>query len=158
MIGSFSMSNRNFLTSFKHPRFLCYSMPSFGVSTISPKKSSLSNISPTSVITFIKGWNHHLTKNNIRYKGNANNTSVIIFLIRTQQKLPVMVLCLGEPPVRFLLLLFFVLFLYLHFIFDLHFVVVLHLSLFFIQLLFDIIPSPFRGLSLGFYNHFILSV
>ena len=85
-------------------------MPSFGVSTISPKKSSSFNISTTSAIASIKSWNRHQMKNNIRYKGNTNNTSVIIFLIG--QKLPAMVLCLGEPPRRFLLLL-----LYLHFIF-----------------------------------------
>ena len=56
-----------------------------------------------------------------------------------------MVLCLGEPSGRFLLL-FFIFVLHfavvLHFIFDLHFVVVLHLSFFFIRLLFDIIPHP----------------
>ena len=47
-------------------------------------------------------------KNNIRYKGNTNNASVIFFFNRkpTQQKLPAMVLCLGEPPGRFLLFLF----------------------------------------------------
>ena len=65
-----------------------------------------------------------------------NNTSVIIFIIGGQ-KLPAMLLCLGEPPARFLLLfLFFISFLYLQFIFD------LHLSLFFIYLLFDIILHP----------------
>ena len=65
-------------------------------------------------------------KSNIRCKGNTNSTSVIIFLIESQ-KLPAMVLCLGKPPGRFLLLLFFISFLYLHFIFDLHCnVVVLH--------------------------------
>ena len=37
--------------------------------------------------------------NNIRYKGNINNTSVIIF---ESLKLPAMVLCFGEPPRRFL--------------------------------------------------------
>ena len=66
-------------------------------------------------------------KNNIRYKGNTNNTSVIIFLIG--QKLPAMVLCLGEPPRRFLLLLLFIHFCSSFcccssFIFVLHFVVV----------------------------------
>ena len=95
------------MTFFKHSRFLCCTMLSFGVSTISPKNSSSFNISPTSVIAFIKGWNRHQMKNNIRYKGNTNNTSVIIFLIESQ-KLPAMVLCLGEPPGRFLLLLFFI--------------------------------------------------
>ena len=69
------------MTLFKYSRFLCYSMPSFGVSAISPKKSS-SNISPTSVIAFITGWNYHQMKNNIRYKGNTNKTSVIIFFNR----------------------------------------------------------------------------
>ena len=72
-------------------------------------------------------------KNNIRYKSNTNNASVIIFFNR-KSKLPAMVLCLGEPPGRFLLLLF---------IFDLHFI-----SLLFIcrcssfVLLFDVIPFP----------------
>ena len=54
-------------------------------------------------------------ENHIRYKININNTSAIIFLIgfpfyMTQKKLPAMVLCLGEPPVRFLWcwLLFFI--------------------------------------------------
>ena len=51
-----------------------------------------------------------------------------------------MVLCLGEPPRRFLLLL-----LYLYFIFDLHFILLLYLhfcrfSSFTFHLLFDIIP------------------
>ena len=45
-----------------------------------------------------------------------------------------MVLGLGEPPRRFLLLLFFISF--CHFIFDLHFVVVLN------SLLFDVILHP----------------
>ena len=97
---------------------------------------------PTSAITFIKCRNCYHMKNNTRYKGNINNTSVIIFLIG-RQKLPAMLLCLGEPPVRFLLLLLlFISFLHLHFIFDLHFVVVLHLSFFFIHLLFGIISHP----------------
>ena len=72
-----------------------------------------------------------------------------------------MVLCLGEPPRRFswcwLSFLIFISFLYLHFIFDLHFVVVLHLSFFFIHISFQHHHSPFRGLSPGFYTHFILS-
>ena len=52
-----------------------------------------------------------------------------------------MVLCLGEPPTRFLL--------YLHFIFD------LHLSIFFIHiLLFDIIPHPSVDYRRGFYTPF----
>ena len=87
-------------------------------------------MSPTSAIFFIIYRNLHQTKNNIRYKGNTNNTSVIIFLNQSQ-KLPAVVLCLGESPGGFLLL--FISFLYLHFIFDLHFGVVVHLSLFFIH-------------------------
>ena len=43
-------------------------------------KKSSSNISPISVIAFVKSWTLHHMKNNIRYNGNANNTSVIIFL------------------------------------------------------------------------------
>ena len=88
--------------SFKHSRFLCCSIPSFGVSATSP---SSFNMSQPSAIIFIKCRNPHHMKNNIRYKGNINNTSVIIFLIEGQ-KLPVMLLCLGEPPVRFWLYLF----------------------------------------------------
>ena len=59
------------------------------------------------------------------------------------QQLPAMVLCLGEPLRRLLLLLIFLLFLvfisflYLHFIFDLHFVVVLYLPMFFIHICFS---------------------
>ena len=64
-----------------------------------------------------------------------------------------MLLCLGEPPRRFLLLL------YLHFISDLHFVVVSSFVDFrHSHLLFRHHPSPFRGLLSGFYTHFILSV
>ena len=81
-------------------------------------------------------------KNNINYKGNINSTSVIIFLIR-RQKLPKMVLCLGEPPRRFLVMSNLVSFLYLHFIFwssfccCSSFIDVLHS-----HLLFDITPHP----------------
>ena len=119
------------MTPFNSSRFLCSSIPSFGVSTTSPKNSSSFNISPTLTIIFIKHWNCHQMKNNIRYKGNTNNTSVIIFLSQKSQKLPAMLLCLGEPPVRFLWcccssFLIFILLLYLH------------LSMFFILLLFFI--------------------
>ena len=78
---------------FKHSRLLCCLMPSFGVSTTSPKNSSSFHISPTSAIIFIKSWNHHHMKNNIRYKGNINNTSVTIFYPKVDStKLPAMVL------------------------------------------------------------------
>ena len=95
------------VTLFKHSRFLYCSMPSFCVSTISQKKSSLFNMFSTSAIIFIRCLNRHHMTNNIRYKGNINNTSVVIFLIDTLAifsflfmslgdltKLPAMVLCL----------------------------------------------------------------
>ena len=64
---------------FNSSHFLCCSVPCFDVSTTSPKNSSLFNMSPTSAIIFIKCRNHQHMKNNIKYKGNTNNTSVIIF-------------------------------------------------------------------------------
>ena len=67
------------MTLFKYYHFLCCSIPSFGVSTTSPKKSSSFNMSPTSAIIFIKCRNRYHMKNNIRYKGSTSNTSVIIF-------------------------------------------------------------------------------
>ena len=102
------------MTLFKHSCFSCCSMPFYGVS----KKSSSFNIFSTSVIAFIKGWNRHHMKNNIRYKGNTNNASVIIFVNRkpTQQKLPAMVLCSGKLQGDFCCSC--------SFIFVLHFVVV----------------------------------
>ena len=73
----------------------------------------------TSLITFIKGRNRHHMKNNIRYKGKINNTSVIIFFFFFKkiesQKLLAMVLCLGEPPRRFLLTFHFCIFILLLF-------------------------------------------
>ena len=72
------------MTLFKHYRLLFCSVPSFGVSTTSPKKSSSFNIFSTSVIAFITGQSLQHMKNNIRYNGNTNNTSVIIFLIGSQ--------------------------------------------------------------------------
>ena len=102
----------------------------------------------TSAIIFIKCRNWYHMKNNARYKGNTNNNSAIIFL--KSQKLPAMVLCLGEPPVRYLwyccssfcccILIFD-----LHFADVLHFVVVLLIA-------FRRHPSPFRGLSPGFLH------
>ena len=97
-------------------------------------------------------------KNNIRYKGNTSNTSVIIFFFLIEsQKLPAMVLCLGEFPVRFLLL--FISDLRFIFVSSFHFcififVVALHLSLFFIHLLFDIIPHPSMEYIAGFLHPF----
>ena len=65
---------------FNSSRFLCCSVAFFGVSTTSPKNPSLFSISPTIVIIFIKCRNRQHMKNNIRYKGNTNHTSIIIFL------------------------------------------------------------------------------
>ena len=56
------------MTLFNSSRFLCYSMPSFGVSIMSPKNSLLFDMSPTSAIIFIKCRYRHHMKNNIRYK------------------------------------------------------------------------------------------
>ena len=64
--------------SFNSFRFLCCSVASFRVSTTSPKNLSSLNVSLTSTIIFIKYLNRHQMKNNIRYKGNINNTSVIV--------------------------------------------------------------------------------
>ena len=67
------------MTLCKHSCFLCCSIPHFGVSTASPKKSSSFNMFSTSPIILIKYRNQYHMKNNIRYKDNANNTSEIIF-------------------------------------------------------------------------------
>ena len=82
-----------------------------------PKK--VINIFSTSAIIFITCLNRHHTRNNIRYKGNINNTSVIIFFnkqlsyflmafcvdqvyflgdFRKLNKTPSNGTCLGEPP------------------------------------------------------------
>ena len=52
-------------------------MPSFGVSTISPKNSSSFNMFSTSAIAFIRCQNRDHMNNHTRYKGNINNTSAI---------------------------------------------------------------------------------
>ena len=121
-----------------------------GVSTTSPKKSSSLNMSPSSVIIFIKCRNRHHMKNNIRYKGNINSTSVIIFF-NWRTKIPSDVTLLGRTTIEVFVML----------------VVVVHSFLFFFLLLFFIHfyssfcccssfiafqrhLSPFRGLSPGF--------
>ena len=97
------------MTLFKHSHFLYCSMPSFGVSTISLKKPSSFNIFPTSAIAFIIYRNLHHMKNNIRYNGDTNSTSAIIFLIGGQfnKKSRRWCFCLGEPPGRFLFIHFY---------------------------------------------------
>ena len=62
------------MLDFKYSRFLCCSIPSFGVSAVPARDS-------TSAIAFIRYRNRHHMKNHIRYKCNINNTCVIIFLI-----------------------------------------------------------------------------
>ena len=74
-------------------------------------------------------------KNNIRYKGNINNTAVIIFFNwRTKTPSDVTLLERTSSEVFVMLVVVVHSFLYLNFIFDLHFVVVLHLSMFFIHI------------------------
>ena len=128
---------------FKHSRFLRRSMLSFGVSTMSPKNSLSFNMSPKSAIIFIKCWSCHHMKNSIRYKGKINNTSVIIFLIGGQ-KLPAMLLCLEEPPVR---VLWYWLSLFIHFCssfgcFSLFILFFIFVDVLHSHLLFDIIHHP----------------
>ena len=74
------------MTLFKHSRFLRCSLPPYGVSKMSPKKSSSFNIFPASVIAFISCLSLHHMKNNIRHKGSTASTFVIIFLIGSQLK------------------------------------------------------------------------
>ena len=96
------------------------------------KKSSSFYISPTSVIIF-KCRNREHMKNNIRYKGNINNTSVIIFFkskVKNSQRC-----CFAWGNLRggfcdvsccssfiidlhFVVVSSFVVFLYSHFLFD----------------------------------------
>ena len=108
-------------------------------------KNSLSfNMSPTSAIIFIKCRNCHHMKNSIRFKGNINNTSVIIFLIESQlNKTPSDGTCLGEPPGGFC---------------DVGCCCFLPPLEVFHFIAFRRHPSPFCELSPGFYTQFILSV
>ena len=78
-------------------------------------------------------------KNNIRYKGNTNNTSVIIFLNRKVKNSQRWYFAWENLRGGFSCCCIFILLLHLHFIFisffDLHFVVVvLGLSMFFIHI------------------------
>ena len=134
----------------KHSRFLCYSVPSFGISTVSTKKSLSFNMFSTSAIALIKGWNCHQLKNNIRYKSNTNNTCVIIFLKPKVKNSQRWYLTWENPRGGFCCCCccICISFLYLHFIFHLHFVVVvLRLSIFFIHICF-----PTSSLTLPFYT------
>ena len=111
---------------FNSSRFLCCSVASFSVLTTS-LKNSLFNTSPTLAIIFIKRRNCQHMKNDIRYKG-TNNTSVIIFLIRSWlSKTPSDGTCLREPPGRFC---------------DVGCCCFWPHWRFFISLLFDVIPHP----------------
>ena len=90
----------------------------------------------------------------IRYKGNINNTSVIIFF-NCRTKTPRDVTLLGRTSEEvFMMLLFFISFLYLHFIFDLNFVVVLHLLFFFIHICFSTSSLTLAWTIAGFLYRF----
>ena len=144
---------------FNSSRFLYCSMPHFGVSTASPRNSLSFNMSPTSAIIFIKCRNRYHMKNNIRYKGNINNTSVIIFF-NWRTKTPSDVTLLGRTSSEVFVMLVVVVHPFLFFILWLFFIFLL---LFFIcrfssfTFSFQHHPSPFRGLSSGFYTYFVLS-
>ena len=77
----------------------------------------------------------------IRYKGNTNNTSAIIFLKSKVKNSQWWYFVWENLRGGFCCSSFhfciFILFLYLHFIFDLHFVVVLHWSFFLIHIFFS---------------------
>ena len=92
-------------------------------------------------------------KNNIAYKDNINKTSVIIFLIR-RQKLPAIILLLGRTSSEVFAM--FVVAAHSFFIFILLLFFMCRFSWF--TFAFQYHPSPFRGPSLGFYTHLILSV
>ena len=106
---------------------------------IDVSKNSLSfNMSSASAITFIKCQNRYHMKNNIRYKGNINNTSLIFFLIASRlNKTPSDDTCLGEPPGGFCDVGYC-------------FLTSLEVSHF---IAFPCHPSPFRELSTGFSTH-----
>ena len=129
------------MTLFNSSRFLCWSMPSIGVTTTSPKNSLSFNMSPTSAIIFIKCQNGYQMK--------------IIFLIREDNNSQRCYFAWenlrgGFCDVGCCCSLFIV-------------VAVLHSFLFFIcrcssfTFAFWHHPSPFRGLSTSFYTHFIIS-
>ena len=142
------------MTLFNSSCFLCCSIPSFGVSTTSPKKSSSFNMSPTSAIIFIKFRNRDHMKNNIRYKDHINNTSVLIFL-NWRTKTPSDSNLLGRTSSEVFVMLVVVVHSFLLLFFS-HFC-----SLFCCCcssfIFFQRHPSPFCGQSPDFYTHFILS-
>ena len=104
---------------YKHSHFLYWPMPSFGVSTVSPKKSSSFNMFSTSVIAFIRCLNRHQMRNNARYKGNVNNTSVIIFFCWCSVSSLALstFVCVYLPPNKYALLLPMALYKHSHFLY-----------------------------------------
>ena len=108
-------------------------------------KNSSFNMSSTSAIIFIKCRNRQHMKNNIRYKGNTTNTSVIIFLKKS--KTPSDVTLLGRNSSEVFVLLVVV----SSFVDVLHFAVVLLISFSTSPLT---LPWTIAG---GFSPHFILS-
>ena len=123
----------------------------FGVSTMSLKNSLSFSMFATSAIIFIKCRNCHQMKNNIRCKGNINNTSVIIFLkskIKNSQRWYFAwenlrggfydVSCCSS----------------FHFWSWFHFVVILHLSMFFIHICFSTSSLTLLWTIAGFLHPF----
>ena len=104
-------------------------------------------MSPTSAIVFIKGRNLQHMRNNIRYNGNTNNTSVIVFFNRKSKITSHGTLLRRTSEEVFLVVV-------LHFILSFHFWSSFCCCSEFIA--FRRHPSPFRGLSPSFYTHFIL--
>ena len=133
-------------------------MPSFGVSKTSPKNSLALNMSPTSATIFIKCRNCQHMKNNIGYKGNTNNTSVVIFLKKLKVENSQRYYFAWENLRGF----FCCCWSSFHFCIFMSFLIFILLLLFICRcssftFAFRHHPSPLRGLSLGFYTHFILS-
>ena len=115
-------------------------------------ETSLSfNMSPASAIIFIKCQNRHHMKNNKRYKGNTNNTSVINFF-NWNTKTPRDVTLLGRTSSEIFVMLVVVF--DFHISSDLHFVVVFHLSFFFIHIFFPTSSLTLPWTITGFLHPF----
>ena len=115
-------------------------------------ETSLSfNMSPASAIIFIKCQNRHHMKNNKRYIGNTNNTSVINFF-NWNTKTPRDVTLLGRTSSEIFVMLVVVF--DFHISSDLHFVVVFHLSFFFIHIFFPTSSLTLPGTITGFLHPF----
>ena len=115
-------------------------------------KNSSFNMSSTSAIIFIKCRNCQHMKNNIGYKANTNNTSVIIFLKKPKTPSDVTLLGRTSSEVFVLLVVVSSFFVFVSSFVDvLHFAVVLLISFSKSSLT---LPWIIAG---GFSPHFILS-